>query len=219
MEKDIRKNPAKFTDSILEEIAKQVNHKNIKGVCLDPFAGSGKIAKIKQFTNIEIHCNDIEDGWKEDYDVDVWYHQDAEFLVTDRTFDAIITSPTYGNRMADHHKANDGSRRITYTHRYGQKLSDGNTGVMHFGKEYKDKHTRIFTNLRKLLKSNGLLMVNVSNFIRNGEEVDVVGWWKDMLTNVGFSFIEDVPIATPRMKFGANRTKRVQNENLLIWKR
>lgn len=33
-----------------------------------------------------------------------------------RMFDAVITSPTYGNRMADHHDAQDGSKRITYRH-------------------------------------------------------------------------------------------------------
>ena len=34
----------------------------------------------------------------------------------DWTFDAVITSPTYGNRMADHHNAQDGSRRVSYRH-------------------------------------------------------------------------------------------------------
>ena len=33
----------------------------------------------------------------------------------DATFDAICTSPTYGNRMADHHNARDSSPRLTPT--------------------------------------------------------------------------------------------------------
>ena len=213
------KNPAKFTDSIIDVIASKISEWGGQ-MFLDPFGGSGKVASIKNLIQCEVHCNDIEKGWKEDYPVDKWYNQDAEFLDTNGIlYDAIITSPTYGNRMADHHNAKDGSKRITYTHRYGEKLSEGNTGVMHFGKEYKLKHTNIFRHLIHLIHNNGLVMVNVSNFIRRGEEVDVVGWWKEMLSSLGLVFVEEVLIDTPRMRFGANREKRVNKESLLIYKK
>lgn len=44
----------------------------------------------------------------------------------DRAFDGIVTSPCYGNRMADHHDARDDSKRNTYTHsaRHPAKFSD-----------------------------------------------------------------------------------------------
>lgn len=214
-----KKNPAKFSDSILQVIENYILAKlPLESTILDPFGGSGKIAKIKDNVDVKIHCNDIENGWKEKFPVDMWYHQDAEFLTTDCTFDAIITSPTYGNRMADHHNAKDASKRITYTHRYGNKLTEGNTGVMHFGNEYKNKHYKIFVHLKQLLKTNGYLMVNVSNFIRSGKEVDVVGWWQEMLSSIGYIFIEKIPIATPRMRYGANAKSRVDNEYLLIYK-
>ena len=37
--------------------------------------------------------------------------------------DCIVTSPCYGNRMADHHDAKDSSRRITYKHKLGRDMS------------------------------------------------------------------------------------------------
>ena len=34
----------------------------------------------------------------------------------DHCFDCVVTSPVYGNRFSDHHRARDGSLRRTYTH-------------------------------------------------------------------------------------------------------
>jgi hypothetical protein len=212
-------NPAKFTNSILDVITDKLIGFGGKYI-LDPFGGSGKIALIKKSIPCYIHCNDIENGWKEDYPVDKWYHQDAQTLDTKGLlYDAIVTSPTYGNRMADHHNAKDASKRITYTHRYGAKLTEGNTGVLHFGNEYKNKHVAIFRHLLTLLKDGSIVMVNVSDFIRKGEVVGVVSWWKDMLEGLGLAFIEEVQIKTPRMRFGANNEKRVEGESLLVFKK
>ena len=54
---------------------------------------------------------------------------------SDATFDMVVTSPTYGNRMADHHNAKDGRRRITYTHNLGRTLTPGNSGAMQWGED------------------------------------------------------------------------------------
>lgn len=213
------KNPAKFTNSILDVIVKKLTEFECQYI-LDPFAGSGKIGLIKAYVPCVVHCNDIENGWKEEYPVDKWYHQDAQFLNTEGfLYDAIITSPTYGNRMADHHNAKDASKRITYTHRYGSKLTEGNTGVLHFGSKYQEKHIAIFRHLLTLLKEGSIVMVNVSDFIRKGQVVGVVAWWKEMLEGLGLDFIEEVCIETPRMRFGANSEKRVDRESLLIFKK
>src|SRR5437868_9381022 len=54
----------------------------------------------------------------------------------DDTFDAIVTSPCYGNRMADHHDAKDASRRNTYTHALGRPLAFANAGSLQWGDSY-----------------------------------------------------------------------------------
>ncbi len=212
------KHPAKYTDSFIPIFAKLLKDRQ---VVLDPFAGVGKIALIKNYGfKGKVMCNELEHEWTEtgEYDVDEWRVGDAANLqFANCEFDAICTSPTYGNRMADHHKAKDDSRRITYTHTLGRDFSEGNTGKMQWGNDYRNKHIEIYKELKRVLKPNGLLIVNISNHIRKGVVVDVVGWHGNALINLGFSFQKELLIDTPRMKFGLNASKRVEKESILIF--
>jgi len=132
------------------------------------------------------------------------------------SIDAICTSPTYGNRMADSHNAKDASKRITYTHMIGHKLSEGNTGGMQWGEKYRNKHSDCYKEFNRILKNGGLCIVNISNHIRNGEEIDVVAWHKSELSKL-FRFKEEKKITTPRMGFGQNADKRVHYESILVF--
>ena len=217
---NIPRHPAKYTDALIPYFYEEV--KNCSNI-LDPFAGTGKIATIKDLGyNGTIYANDIERDWLEPniYGCDYITFQDSEYLdYEEGFFDAIVTSPTYGNRMADHHKAKDGSRRITYTHCLGKELQSGNTGQMHFGEKYCDKHKKIYAHLFKLLKPEGKLVLNISNFIRRGEEVDVTKWTLETLQDVGFVLVDIIKVNTPRMRFGSNANKRVEYESILIMKK
>lgn len=128
------KHPAKYNDKFIPIIARTCCGMNR---ILDPFAGTGKICAIKDFGYTgDIYCNELESEWiyNDTYHPDYITICDAEYLdYPNEYFDAIVTSPTYGNRMADHHKAKDGSKRLTYTHCLGHDLHDGNTGVMQWG--------------------------------------------------------------------------------------
>lgn len=212
--------PAKYSDGLLYYIYEEI--KNSKKL-LDPFAGTGKIGKLKRFGyEGKIYANDIEKDWISPnvYGCDYISIQDAEYLEYPKNyFDAIATSPTYGNRMADHFKAKDNSRRITYTHYLGKDLQVGNTGKMQFGKDYKEKHERIYNHLYELLNFNGKIVVNISNFIKNGEEIDVVGWHIQALKNCGFNYIKTIWVKTPRMRFGANSMKRVEKEAICVFEK
>lgn len=214
----MKKHPAKYTDSFIPIFAQLLKDRQ---VVLDPFAGVGKIALIKNYGfSGRVVCNEIEPEWanESEYDVDEWCVGDAANLrFANCEFDAICTSPTYGNRMADHHKATDESRRITYTHILGRDLNDENTGKMQWGNNYRKKHIEVYAELKRVLKPSGLLIVNISNHIRKGEVVDVVGWHKNTLIDLGFIFDKEIIIETPRMKFGQNSEKRVVNESILIF--
>lgn len=130
------RHPAKYSDEFIPIFAEKLVGAN---KVLDPFAGTGKIGLIKQHGfNGKIYANDIENEWIElgRDKCDVLSCLDAENLqdiYPMNFFDAICTSPTYGNRMADHHNARDGSKRNTYTHCLGRRLTDGNTGQMQWG--------------------------------------------------------------------------------------
>ena len=146
-------------------------------------------------------------------------YQDAEYLILPYLVDAIVTSPTYGNRMADHHNAKDNSKRITYTHYLGHELSFENTGRMQWGQQYQDKHRRIYKNIYTLLKPNGLFVLNISNHIRKGEEQYVTEWHIKTLKDLGFEVIQEIQVPTKRMKFGKNNQRRINHENIIALQR
>ena len=214
------KHPAKYTDSFFALFAEILNgRENV----LDPFAGTGKIAKIKQYGYAgEIYANEIEPEWlrPNEYDCDHLTFCDAEFLdFPPSFFSAICTSPTYGNRMADHHNAKDGSKRNTYTHCLGRQLSEGNTGKMQWGKDYIEKHERVYAHLTALLKPNGIFVLNIKNHIRKGCEIDVTAFHIKALTECGLSVVDKHFVKTPSVRYGANFDKRTDGEYIVVLKK
>ena len=70
----------------------------------------------------------------------------------DADFDAVVTSPTYGNRLADHHNAKDGSVRRSYTHDLGRQLQEDNSGAMHWGPKYRDFHRKAWIEAKRVIR-------------------------------------------------------------------
>lgn len=214
------KHPATYTNSFIPKFAELlIGCDNV----LDIFGGVGKLAMIKEygFTG-KVICNELEPEWAETspYNVDEWHIGDAANMAwaKSNSFDAICTSPTYGNRMADHHNAKDGSKRVTYKHFLGRDLNEANTGRMQWGDKYREKHLEIYKECARVLKDGGLMIVNVSDHIRKGQVVNVVEWHKEALTNFGMKLIDEIKIETPRMGFGQNAKSRVQHECILVFK-
>ena len=210
------KHPAVYTDKFIPIFADKLNGcSNV----YDPFAGTGKIALIKEYGfSGEIYCCEIEPEWTRQFDgVDFWFIGDSagtKFLPENK-FDAICTSPTYGNRMADHFNAKDSSKRITYRHFLGHPLKEENTGRMQWGEKYQNKHIEIYNELSRVLKVGGKFILNISDHIRKGEIVNVSDWHKNTLIRLGFNVIDDLKIETPRMGFGQNRKLRVSHERII----
>lgn len=220
IEKKEVKHPAVYTDSFIPIFAKHLNgFSNV----YDPFGGTGKIALIKEHGfNGEIYCSEIEPEWTNQYDgVDYWFICDSAktSFIKNEFFEAICTSPTYGNRMADHFEAKDSSKRITYRHGLGRKLTDGNTGKQQWGNSYKNKHIEIYNELFRVLKPEGTFILNISDHIRAGKIIEVSKWHKEALESIGFNLIESISVPTRRMGFGENSHLRVQNENIFIFKK
>lgn len=95
------KHPAKYSAALMPVLQSLVPPEEFPLV-LDPFAGTGKIHGLANLTwGIE-----LEPEWAEmSVRTSVGDATALPFFTGD--FNAVVTSPCYGNRMADHHEAKD----------------------------------------------------------------------------------------------------------------
>ena len=235
--------PAKFHDDILQVIDGLLK---TGWKVLDPFAGTGRIHELRP--RVETYGIDIE---PEAANMSRYTRRgDATKLPKKWTgyFDAIATSCTYGNRMADKHDAQErckacggtgaehqlpvdqpcpkcngtGRRkykRLTYKHTLGRDLHPNNSGGMQWGDAYRELHEKAWAEAHRVLRKGGLLIVNVKNHFRNHEEVDVVGWHAETILGLGFKEVERIPVKTPGMGFGQNRDARAECEYVLVFRK
>jgi tRNA G10 N-methylase Trm11 len=106
----IPKHPAVFPDEVIELAREAIDTSMLGGYpikVLDPFAGVGGVHKLVRFPYVQTTGVELMPRWAA---------QNPGTMVGDATvlpanwtghFDAVFTSPCYGNRMADHHEAND----------------------------------------------------------------------------------------------------------------
>jgi len=216
------KHPAKFSPSILDVIRDILSTRAVPedALILDPFSGVGR-------------CHDL--GWPRTVGVELempWCRvQEGPVVRADstalpfraQTFDAAVTSPTYGNRFADKHKAKDGSVRRSYTHDLRTSTGDedyqlhpGNTGGMKWGRDYWRVHGAVYDEVWRVLVDGGLFVVNVSDHIKNRKVVRVVDWHRRALAARGFEVVDVLDVETPRLRHGANRDARVDGEAVIV---
>lgn len=221
---------AKFSDAVMVELQKAVDafsfQKNVLSynegfskewlpLVLDPFAGSGKVHSLERIVSIGI---DIESDY-------VAMHEgnslgDATRLpYNGPCFDMVITSPTFGNRMADHHLALDGSKRHTYTHTIGHPLQDNNSGRMQWGTKYRELHVKAWTEAIRVLVPGGRLILNMSDHVRKGKIMRVTSWHVQVLVELGLDVLSFVQVPTPRMRHGANHNLRCEYESVITFQK
>ena len=233
--------PAKFNDDILSVIVQMCHEFNLK-VVWDPFGGIGGIHKLPPA--FQTYASEIEPEWAAEsarwghstvadfFEIETWHDlREMPFWFGDRSHaigtsgvvpDAIITSPTYGNRMADKHTQSkaDTSKRLTYRHRLGRKLSDNNSGGLQWGDAYRDFHQRAWNHAYKLLSPGAFLIINVKDHYRNGALQMVSRWHEQMCRDIGFHHVSTVKVPVKGMGFGANQqTHKVRYENVFAFQK
>jgi len=203
--------PAKYTDILLPIFVRMLRgHRRI----LDPFAGTGKIFLLKHWLpDVQITAVEIEFEWaSQSHSV----CGDALHLpFADNSFDAICTSPAYGNRMAD--TLLDKYTRHTYTCALGHKLHTHNSGAMQWSNAYRQMHQRAWLECRRTLCTGGVLVLNCKNHIRSGAIQYVTEWHMDTLQQLGFTVIEHVKVPCPGMRYGQNYSQRVDQESVVLF--
>lgn len=227
-----REHPAPFSKSVIESIGPWLDrqaayvaarHQERRPLrILDPFAGIGGIHAFHDDRGDDTVGLELE--WE-------WACQHERTLVGDATappfdpggFDAVVTSPCYGNRFADKYDGRDGSVRRTYRIFLGRMPSDNSAAVMQWGPEYRSFHETVWAAMVDQLNDGGMLLVNISNHLRKwgGEQVEmhVTEWHLSTLLAHGLRLLAAEPVGTPRYGFGANGNARAESEFLLVFRK
>ena len=204
--------PAKYSDCLLPIFDKYLPDNSHK--ILDPFAGTGKLRKVRS------NCIllEIESEWANEAGAIIG---DATMMPFDSGyFDAICTSPTYGNRMADSFEDKQPQKkykRYTYKHSLNRTLTANNSGAMQWGAKYKELHMKAWLECYRVLKVGGLFILNISDHIRKGVVVPVTQWHCDEIIKIGFTQIEHIKVETKRQRHGQNGGLRVEHESLVMF--
>jgi hypothetical protein len=203
--------PAKYSKELLPYLAK-----HSYGVCLDIMGGTGRIGLLKEINPLitKTISNELEKEWAIqgiENKVDEIIIGDAKNLKL--SVDCIITSPPYGNRMADNFKpSKPSSMRKLYAGDLGRTPSNGSVCCKHFNRGYEEIIKEIYDNVIKNVQHD-LFILNVSNFIRKFKEVDVISWYLNYFKENGYYLKYRYDIVTRRQRgVGANAHLRVPTE-------
>lgn len=224
--------PAKFSAEILDVLTDLVSGSRL---ILDPFAGTGRVHEL----GVPSVGVEIQPRWAELHRQTIVGNA-LHLPFCDSAFDGIVTSPTYGNRMADHHNASErckackgtgffppggwvpcskcsgaGRRpykRFTYRHVYGEPLHPDNSGQLQWGPSYRIFHEHAWREAVRVLQPGGRFLLNCSDHIRNGEVQPVSTWHVSCLCRLGLEVVTSYMIETRRQRRGANRDLRVNHE-------
>lgn len=191
------------------------SHAKPNALIVDPFGGTGKIFRLlDHLPDVRIEAIELEPEWAS-CDSRVQLGNALYPPWTSGSVDAVCTSPTYGNRMADHHDARDASRRNTYTHAIGRKLHADNSGAMQWGDAYRQFHRRVWSLAYDYLRDGGAFVLNIKDHVRKGERMLVTRWHVETLFEIGFLPVELRFVACPGNRHGENHDKRLPYEQVI----
>lgn len=213
--------PARYSAAVLKRLEKIIDEVCNVGTdrikVLDPFAGTGKIHELPfDTTGVE-----LEPEWGQLVAEGNIIGDAAAMPFDDHSFDVVATSPTYGNRLADHHDAADAHLRRSYTHDLGRRLTQGNTGEIPWGAKYQEAHDVIWTEVRRVLKPFGWLLLNIKDHIKDGEQQPVSHWHTAALVELGFTFWPgySAGVTTQHLRQGSNSEQRAGQELVLTFRK
>src|ERR1017187_6153891 len=214
--------PAKFSSSILTVLREILDterqcHSFGLMTVLDPMAGSGKIHELAT----SLICTtgvELEKEWADQH-IDTMQGDATNLMFDSGYFDAVVSSPPYSNRLADNFNPRDNSRRMSYKFQLGRDLTEGSGAGMQWGQNYRDWSKLVLAEMIRVVRPGGIVVINISNHIRNKEEQPVSEFWLASMILMGLHFVKAIPVVTPRMRFGENHQARVDTEWVFVTRR
>ena len=228
--------PARFSDRLLEAIGDMLAPYGQLSI-LDPFAGTGRIHELRARGHRTLGV-EIETQWANLHPGTICGNSlELARLLRGTTWDAVATSPSYGNRFADAHTARDtckncrgtgsdsgrrcpvclGTRlsmRRSYTHDLRRmtgdaslELAEDNSGKMQWGVKYRSFHEAVWAQVPGLLRGPRLFLLNCKDHVRNRERQHVVDWHVGTLEALGFVVLERTELDTGGLRHGANQER------------
>lgn len=223
---DVPRHPAKWHKGALElaasvlvdEAVAEADKGRLPLLVLDPFAGVGGVHRLRDLCHRTVQTVglELEPEWAAAHPGTIAGDVLAMPAAWSGRFRAVVSSPCYGNRMADHHDARDASRRNTYRHALGRDLSPGSSAGMQWGREYRAFHRQAFAAILTTLETGGLVLWNVKNHYRGGEVQLVAEWHLRTWLELGCSLVRVVDVEATGNRQGENHELRTEAEFLFV---
>jgi hypothetical protein len=208
--------PAKYTDVLLPVMASMLKGRRS---ILDIFGGAGGVFALEHWlgAGVEIEAVELEPEFAAMHPRTT--RGNALHLPWgDDWFDAICTSPAYGNRLADNYRPD--ADCFSYAQALKRELHPDNAGGMQWnpnGGEYQVLHVLAYAEARRVLQDGGAFVLNMKDHYRNKVLQHVTDWHVNTLKALGFAKIESKRVKTPSLRYGENHEARVEHEHVILF--